>query len=215
MRRILLAVLLLVSPALLAQHGGANEAAASPEAHATSQSSEGAHGGEARAHAEKTYFGIPGWVLKLANMALFVGVLIYFVQGPVKKAFAERGEAIRRAAEEARERRVKAERTASDIQGRLDAIEQEVRAIHERALREGERQKQELVAAAKAEAMKIREAAKNEVEHRLKHARAELTELAGRLTSDRAEAILAEKIDDGDQRKLFNDSLRDVAEVRS
>ncbi len=213
MRRILLAFALVVAPVVFAQHGATDAPPAGAEnaAHST----EKAHGEEAGGHAEKTYFGIPGWILKVANMALFLGILIYFVGGPVKKAFAERSEAIRVAAQEARERHDKAERMAGDIQARLDAIEQEVRAIHERALREGEKQKQELIAAAEAEAQKIRHTARNEVDNRLKHARAELLEYAGQLVSERARGILADKITDADQRKLFDESLREVGEVRS
>ena len=99
---------------------------------------------------------------------------------------------------------------AGDIQARLTAIEAEVRAIHERAQAEGERQKRELIAAAEAESQKILANARNEVDNRLKHARTELTEFAGQLASDRAEQILREKITEQDQKNLFNESLREV-----
>lgn len=198
MRRLLLILLIVIAPVLFAQHD------------TTAGTAE--HGAKTETHA-KTYFGIPGWILKTANMLLFIGALVYFVGGPVKKAFAERGEAIRRANDEARERREKADRMASDIQARLTAIEAEVRAIHERAHSEGERQKKELMSAAEAESQKILAAARTEVDNRLKHARAELTEYAGQLASDRAEQILREKMTEQDQRKLFQDSLREVGEV--
>ena len=127
-------------------------------------------------------------------MLLFIGVLVYFAGGPVKKAFAERSVAIKQAALDARERREKADRMAGDIQARL----------------EGERQKRELIAAAEAESQKILANARNEVDNRLKHARTELTEFAGQLASERAEQILREKITDQDQQNLFQESLREV-----
>lgn len=216
MKRLLLIGILSIAPALLAQHEPAGAAAphdATAESHATS--SENAHGEAAAEHAGKTYFGIPGWILKVANMVLFLGVLIYFVGRPVKKAFVERGEVIRRAADEARDRRRRADEMAGEIQTRLSAIEEQVRAIHERAVAEGARQKRDLIAAAEAEARKIIEAARTEVDTRLKHARSELTEYAGQLASERAEAILREKMTEQDQNKLFEDSLRAVSEVRS
>ena len=216
MRRLILILLLLAAPALLAQvdkSGGTAAHGAESETHEQVHPKEGpAEGAE---HHEKTYFGIPGWILKLANMILFVGVLAYLVGGPVKKAFAARSEAIKRAADEARERREKADRMASDIQARLSAIEAEVRAIHERALAEGERQKRELITAAEAESQKILAAARTEVDNRLKHARTELTEYAGQLASERAEQILREKITEQDQKNLFQESLREVGEVRA
>ena len=216
MRRFLFVLLLVLVPvALLAQYpDAANNVAhgAEKDAHEVAHPSE-AHGGEGEA--PKTYFGIPGWILKLVNMILFIGVLVYFLGGPVKKAFAERSDAIRRASEEARDRRAKADLMANDIQARLSAIEQEVHAIHERAQAEGERQKKELMTAAEAEAQKILAAARTEVDNRLKHARAELTAYAGELASERAEAILRDKITEQDQKKLFQDSLREVGEVHS
>jgi F-type H+-transporting ATPase subunit b len=193
------------------------------------QQGEIAHGAEKTSHeiahphedhgegheAPKTYFGIPGWILKLINMIAFIAVLGYLIGGPLKKSFAERRETIAAAAAEAKSRREKADRLASDIQSRLAQIEAEVQAIHERALSEGERQKRELLAAAEAEAQKILAAARNEVDNRVKHARHELTEYAGELAAERAEAILRANITPADQQKLFRDSVAEVAEVRS
>jgi F-type H+-transporting ATPase subunit b len=220
MRKLILILLLLAIPALLhAQtHGGESQQpnnlsqGSEKAAHEVAHPGE-AHGGEGEA--PKSYFGIPAWILKLANMLLFLGVLVYLTAGPVKKSFAERGQQIRKAADEARARREKADRLASDIQERLDSIEAEVRAIHERAEAEGERQKRELIAAAEAEATKILAAARAEVDSRLKHARHELTEYAGQLASARAETILRETITGADQQKLFRESLREIEEVRS
>lgn len=211
MRRLIIILLVLgIAPALYAQvdeSGGTAAHGAEGEAHEQVHPDEAA---KSEGHHEKTYFGIPGWILKTANMLLFIGVLLYFAGGPVKKAFAERSAAIKAAAQEARERREKADRMAGDIQARLTAIEAEVRAIHERAQAEGERQKRELIAAAEAESQKILANARNEVDNRLKHARTELTEFAGQLASERAEQILREKITEDDQKKLFTESLREV-----
>jgi F-type H+-transporting ATPase subunit b len=220
MRRLLLILMMVAAPALCStafaqvdESGGTAAHGAETEAHEQAHPTEGAAAGAE--HHEKTYFGIPGWILKIANMILFVGVLVYFVGGPVKKAFAERTLAIRQASDEARERREKADRMAGEIQARLASIEAEVRAIHERAAAEGERQKRELIAAAEAESQKMLANARNEVENRLKHARHELTEYAGQLATERAEAILRETITEQDQRNLFQESLRQVGEVRS
>jgi len=214
MRRLVLILMLLMTPALLAQvdeSGGSAAHGAESETHGKVHPEEGAAAGAE--HHEKTYFGIPGWILKIANVVLFFGVLAWLAGGPVKKAFADRTAAIRAAAVEARERREKADRMAGDIQARLAAIEAEVRAIHERAATEGERQKRELMTAAEAESQKMLAAARNEVDNRLKHARTELTEFAGQLASERAEAILREKITEQDQKKLFQESLHEVGSV--
>jgi len=168
------------------------------------------HGGEAEHHEAPKFLGLPTWIFKLVNMILFLGVLWYFLAGPVKKALADRHEKVRAEAEEARARRAKADQLAADIEARLNQIEGDVRAIHERAQADGERQKRELIAAAEAEAKKILAAARSEVDNRVKHARQELTEYAGQLASDRAEQILRETITDEDRKKLFAESVREV-----
>jgi F-type H+-transporting ATPase subunit b len=185
---------------------------------AEKQAHEVAHPGEPHGEhgeAPKTYFGIPGWILKLFNMIVFLGLLGWLLRKPVGGALTARGEQIRKDAAEARERRQKSDQMAADIQSRLTMIEQEVRAIRERAEADGQRQRQELIAAAEAEAKKILQAARNEVDNRLKTAKHELTEYAGELATQRAETILKEKITESDQKKLFEESLRQVSEASS
>jgi len=149
-------------------------------------------------------------ILKFINMVLFFGALFWVLRKPIGNALRARSEALRQEAQEARERRLKADQMAKDIETRLVQIESDVRSIRDRAVAEGERQKRELIAAGEAEAAKILQAARAEVENRLKLAKQELTEYAGQLATERAEAILREKITDEDRSKLFQESLREV-----
>jgi F-type H+-transporting ATPase subunit b len=170
------------------------------------------HGG---AHEAPKFLGLPAWIWKLVNMLVFFALLGWAIRGPVRNALASRNEQVRHEREEARERRAKADQMATDIQARLTQLEEDVRLIRERAQVEGEKQKREMIAAAEAEAQKILQSARNEVDNRLKHARKELTEYAGNLASERAEKLLREKITDADRQKLFRDSLNEVEGVRS
>ena len=218
MRRWFAILLLVAVPALMYAQQHASSTAADDVAHGSEKVAHQAahpgeeHGGE---HEEPKFLGLPAWIFKLINMLLFIGALGYFIGGPIKKALADRGEGIRRDADDARARRAKADQVASDIQARLKQLEEEVVSIHERAKVDAEKQKRELIAAAEAEAEKILASARAEVDNRLKHARHELTEYAGQLASDRAEAILRERITEQDQKKIFRDSLHAVEEVRS
>lgn len=166
-------------------------------------------------HETAKFLGLPFWFWKLINMIAFFGLLVWLVRGPASRALASRQEQIKRDMEEARARRAKADQMAADIQTRLTQIEDDIRSIQERARVEGERQKRELLAAAEAEAQKILQNARNEVDNQVKHARHELTEYAGQLASERAEQILREKITDEDQKKLFRDSVSDVERAES
>ena len=211
MRKILLIVLLLAfALPLLAQPPNAI-------AHAAEKAgAEAAHPGEdvGGPHEGPKFLGIPAWIWKTINMILFIAVLVWLLGGPAKKFFGDRNGQIRSAAEEAKARRAKADQLASDIQARLNQIEADVKAIQERAEAEGERQRRELTEAASAEAQRILATARAEVDNRLKHARHELTEYAGELAAQRAEQIVREKITDADQKRIFDESVREVAEVK-
>jgi len=172
---------------------------------------EPAHGEEGTS----TFLGLPTWIWKFINMAAFLGFLVWALKGPVKSALAARHEQIRKEAVEAKERRERSEQMASEISARLAKLEEDVKTIRERAQSEGERQKREMIAAAEAEAKKILQGARNEVDSRLKAARQELTEYAGELAGGRAEQLLREKITDADREKLFRDSLTEIEGARS
>jgi F-type H+-transporting ATPase subunit b len=211
-----LLVLMLLNAVAFGQHEPAHPPS-TDTSHTQPADAAEAHNGDAHggAHEEKSYFGIPGGVLKLLNMLLFFGLLGWFVGRPIKAGLSARREKIRQDLQEARDRREKADRMAADIQGRITRLEDEVALILTRAGEEGERQKEELIAAANAEAEKILRSARAEVDARLKLARKELTDYAGELAAERARSLLEETLTDSDRRKIFDESLQDIAEERS
>lgn len=213
-KAIFVVMLLLVAGIAVAHAADAPDVAHGSEKVAAKAAHPGEEGNGPPEEAPK-FLGISSWIWKLFNMVLFIGALGWLLGPPIKKAFAARTEEIHRTAEDARTRRAKADQLAADIQARLDQIEQDVMSIKERAQADGERQRQELIAAAEAEAQRILQNARSEVDNRLKHARHELAAFAAQLASDRAEQILRETITGADQQKLFNDSVREVAEVQS
>ncbi len=96
-RRFLLVLLLAASPVfLMAQAGQADDVAHGSEkvAHEAAHPNQD-HGGEEGA---PKFLGQPAWIFKLVNTLLFIGVLVYFVGGPVKRALADRHSGIQRAA---------------------------------------------------------------------------------------------------------------------
>ena len=188
-------------------HGA--EKAAHKEAHPTE--------GHGTGHAaqDKTYFGIPGWILKTINMLLFFGVLVWLVKKPLVDSFNARRNQIQTSLAEAKTRREKSDQLANDINARLSQIQGEVDSILARAREEGERQKQELLAAAEVEAQKILASAKSEAETRMKSAREELTAYARELATERARQLVEQNVTDADRKRLFEQSVSNISEVRS
>ena len=219
MKRFALAVLILVASlhAPLYADDTQSKSSIPASAKAAEQAREHTNGEEehGEAHESKKYFGIPDWILETLNLLLFVGVLGYFLKGPIGTAFRERRTKIAAELAEAKARREKADRLAEDIQSRLSQIEQEVGSIMKRAEEDGERQRRELIAGAEAEAEKIVANARNEVDARLKSAKQELTAYAGELATRRAHQILRESMTDQDRKKLFEESLDQIGEKRS
>lgn len=165
--------------------------------------------------APKTYFGIPGWILKSLNLILFWGLLIYLIGGPIRRAFETRGAKIRSELAEAETRRQKAAQMTTDLEARLKQIESDVAAVLRRAEEDGERQKREMVEAAEVEAQKILNAARAEVDARIKLAKQELTDYAGQLSAERARALIEQQLTDEDRRKIFDQSVAEIAGGRS
>lgn len=192
-------------PAGTAAHGAIEESheAAYPE-------HEQEHG-----HEERTYFGIPGWILKLLNMILFLGFLAFLLRGPISRAFRERKESIRTRLSEADVRRERAERMEEEIQERLARVEGEIEAIRTRAEEEGRRQGQQIVESSEREAEKILASARSEIEQRVSQARRELRQYAAELATERATTLVETSIDERDKSALFDDSVRRLTEVKS
>lgn len=166
-------------------------------------------------HAPETYFGIPAWILKTINLVGFIALLWWLLSGPISRAFHDRRAGIQRDLAEAAERRAKSESLAADIQARLQQIETEVAAILARAREEGERQREEMIRAAEADAEKILAQARAEVDARTKTARLQLSEYAKELAVQRAASLLAETITEKDRARLFTEGVEHISEVRS
>lgn len=216
--RMFLLVVALTSLALFAyaQHPPASGGSGVPGAENTVHKEAHPEEDHGTGHAEKKYFGIPESILKVINLIVFLLLLGYVLKGPLKKAFAERGGQIRTQLSEAAVRREKADRFASDIDQRLRALEAEVTVILDRAQEDGERQKNELIAAGEIEAARILTTARNEVNARLKLARKELTDYAGELATVRAREILERELTEEDRRRIFLENVDQLGgEVRS
>lgn len=223
MKRIALLLLIVIAGAFAAVAGEPAAPAAgshAPTSHETtaahSTTAGDGHAADEHHGSPRTYrnTGIPMWILKLVNMLLFFGLLVWLIRKPIGKALAERRANINAQLAEAEARRAKADQLASDIDARLKQIETEVAGIMDRAREEGEKQKRDLVAAAEEEAQRILASARSEADVRLKAAKQELTAYAKELATARAQQLIAANVTDADRKRLFDESVGQIAEVR-
>lgn len=139
------------------------------------------------------------WALKKAN---------------VKGALADRRAGIEKALSEAVTAREAAERKLAEYADKLAQANKEIDEIHAAMKREGELERERIIAEAKVAAVKIREQAAQAASQEIVKARTELREEAGRLAVQLAEQTLKEKIEKTDQDRLVGEYLAKVVHLQ-
>jgi len=158
--------------------------------------------------------GIPEWIWQLANLVLFLGVLIYFVARPLTEAFRKRQVAVEKRLLEAKEKRAEAERFEREISERMNKLESDLEEVRRRGREDGEAARSELEQRARDEAERIRKDAEAEIERRVAAAKAELRREAANLTASAAQEIVAREMTDEDRRRLLTESVSRLKEVQ-
>lgn len=164
-------------------------------------------------HAQK-FLGLPLWIWELLNLAVFLGLLFYFLAKPLTEAFRKRQAEVEQRRQEAEKRRAAVDRLAADIRERTSRLEREAEEIRKQAVSDGESIRAELAQRAKDEAERIRKGAEEEIERRVAAARAELRQTAADLTGTAATELLAREITEEDRRQLLSDSVSRLRDAR-
>jgi ATP synthase F0 subunit b len=168
---------------------------------------------EGAEHAGKV-LGIPEWLWQLANMVLFLGVLVYFIARPLAEAFRKRQVDVEERLKLARERRAEAARFEAEIHERMTRLEREVAQIGARGAADGEAERQALLDRASQESQRILQGSQEEIQRRLAAAKTQLRATASDLAASAATAILSREITGEDRRRLLTDSVSRLKDAR-
>jgi F-type H+-transporting ATPase subunit b len=153
-----------------------------------------------------------GW--RVLDFAVLVAIAVWALKkANVKGSLADRRAGIDKALKDAEAAREAAERKYSEYSAKLAAAGKEIDEIHAAIRREGELEKERIIAEAKASGEKIREQATRTAAQEVLKARAELRAEAARLAVQLAEQTLREKIGRNDQDRLVGDYLTKVVEL--
>lgn len=194
-----LAMSVLAPPAALAQEGAHAAPAASQEGHAA----EAPHG--------ETPLQT---VAKLANFAILVGVLVYFLKAPFVGYLASRDTQIRQALVNAAELRATATERLAAIQRELAALPGELEALRTQGAEDVRAEQARIKQAAKVERERLIDQTRREIETRLRIARRELTELGAQLAVQVAEQRIKRTITPDDQLRLVDRYTAQLREAR-
>ena len=160
------------------------------------------------------FLGIPLWIWQLANLALFLGVLLYFVARPIAAMFRKRQLDVEERLREAKAMRAEAARLEADVHERMARLDVEIAEIRERAVAEGEAERTALAERADREVERARREAEAEIERRLVAAKLELKRTAAELTASTARELLVGEITDDDRRRLLEESVTRLGDER-
>jgi F-type H+-transporting ATPase subunit b len=159
-----------------------------------------------------TFLGLPLWLWQLANLALFLGVLLYFVARPLAAMFRNRQLAVEERLREAKELRAEAARLGAQVQERMARLDQEIEEIRVRGVAEGEAERAALTEKADREVERVRREAEQEIGRHLAAAKLELRRTAADLTAGAAREMLSAQITDDDRRRLLEEGVSQLAE---
>jgi F-type H+-transporting ATPase subunit b len=173
-----------------------------------SSGAEGAHGG-----------GIPRekWLDLLYRTLNFAGlliILIWALKKPIAHALSSRRQAIIDKFADLEAQKAEAERIYKEYEGRLAKIDAEVEAIISAAVKQGEAEKDRLLAEADRAATDMRRQAELAIQHELAQARLQLRGEVAEQAVKLAEELIKKNLQDADQNRMVEDYLDKVGAIQ-
>lgn len=171
-------------------------------------------GGEGAHHVDKgAQLKDLGW--RVLNFAVLIGILVFALRkADVKGSLAARQTQIEKDLKDAQEGRAAAEAKLAEYSSKLDQAAREIDELHAAIIREGELEKERIIAEARAAAQKIAAQAAQSAEQETVKARAELRAEAARLAVEIATGKLTGAIQKADHDRFVGEYLDKVVQIQ-
>ena len=140
------------------------------------------HAAEGEHHNESIAGMIKGMAWPVANFIIFVGVLYYFFNTPLKEYLANRSATIRKDLVDAAELKSTASAQLAAIESKLQALPGEVNALRARGAEEIQAEEQRIAAAAAVERERLLEQTRKEIDLQVRLAKKQILEHAADLS---------------------------------
>ena len=161
-------------------------------------------------HGAEEYTFMADWLPRIANFAIIVGLLFYFLRKPVRDMFANRSASIAKAMEESREARERATAALADMERKAREMETETRAMIAEAQARGEKDKQALIDEGRKIVRDIQEQIKTGTDVEVQKAKAVLAAEAAVLAVDLAEGSIKSTIGKQDHERIVKEYVSKV-----
>ncbi|NJC87078.1 MAG: F0F1 ATP synthase subunit B [Desulfuromonas sp.] len=153
------------------------------------------------------------FIWRCINFAVLVGLVAYFVKKPLRNGLQNRRAEIEKTLADAAAARDAAEAKAHEYQEKLTKASAEIETIYASIRREGELERDKILASAKEMATKIEQEADAKAASAVARARTELRAEAARLAVELAEELLAKSVTAADQKRLIDEYMQKVGEL--
>jgi F-type H+-transporting ATPase subunit b len=167
----------------------------------------------AETHGAEAHGGVPWLTLFFATVNFAVFFYAVVVRGilPSARSWAQaRRERVIEAIAAAEQARADAERLRTEWADRMANLEREIAQIRELAVREAERERDRILAAARAAAAAIESDARRAAAYELRRAEAQVREEVARQARALAERLLRERLTPSDHERFVDDFLQRV-----
>lgn len=150
------------------------------------------------------------WAASMVNFAIFMGVLVWFAGPKIQGYFATRADSLRSNIEEAKKLRIEAQKKLDEYSARLEKLDDEREALMHEYHKQGEREKERLVADATRQVEKLRIDAELIIQQEVRKAIAGIERQAVDLAVNLARTSLTSKLDERTQNKLVDAYVDDL-----
>lgn len=155
-----------------------------------------------------------GWVVtdtyKVINFLVLVGALFYIAKKPVAQFFSSRVKGIQEQLADLEQKKADAQKVLADYESKIADLSKESERIIEDYVRQGEEAKKRILAEAEAQAIKLEESAKRNIEQEFKSAKSKLQQDIAEKALAQAELLVKESISSEDQDRLVDEYLDKV-----
>jgi len=153
-------------------------------------------------------FGLMFWTF--VNFALLLAVLGKFAWKPILSMLEERERAVKADREAAESAKADAEHIRAELQDKLKALAEDVKAELSAAARTGERERQEILAQAKEQAELLVAGARQDLERDRERLKADLKKYVSDLSLSAAEKVAGRSMDEKASRDIVEQTLKDL-----
>ena len=177
----------------------------------TAQPDESSHSSSKAEHGSEKHTESPlSIVWRWGNFLILFGGLGYYLRKPLTEFLESRSKSIEVGLLNAREAKDSSLRQLSEIQARMNRLDQEIQELKNHALKEAEEERTRILESARSEAQKILDLAQREIDGLKKSARLELKGHVAELAVKLAEERLQKSVGPEENRRVILEFLKSL-----